>query len=307
MTLRQLELFIAVAETKSFSRGAERMMLTQSTVSQHIAALESEVKSVLLDRTSRGIFLTTAGELLLRHARRVLAERDILVQALDSLRGLEQATLHLGASNIPANHLIPSFLPELQSAHPGITLAMKIGDSRGISEDLISGQIELAIVGGKIDGDVCTYEPLLKDHLVMVVGPQHRLRKRRSITLEELKEQEFILRENGSGTYQAFKNELSILGFNPESFSIIARLGNNEAVRRAVSAGAGCAFVSDLSVQNDLRQGELFKIDVDGLTIERQIWLVRLRERTVSPAAEAFSALLKQSPVLGHLAHSQQI
>ena len=306
MTLRQLELFIAVAETKSFSRGAEQMMLTQSTVSQHIAALEREVSALLLDRTSRGIFLTTAGELLLRHARRVLAERDILVQSLNRLHGLERATLNLGASNIPANHLIPNILPELQAAHPGITLNMRIGDSRGISEDLISGQIELAIVGGKIDNDICSYEPLLKDHLVLVVGPQHRLKNRQSITLKEFEQQEFILREDGSGTYQAFKNKLLSLGLDPESLSTIARLGNNEAVRRAVSAGTGCAFVSDLSIQNDLRQKELFKIDVQGLTIERQLWLVSLCERTVSPAAEAFTRLLRKSEVLSNLSRSKK-
>ena len=82
MTFRQLELFIAVAETRSFSRGAEASSLTQSTVSQHIAALEQETDTRLLDRTSKGIFLTAGGEVFLQHARRVLAEQDVLTQAM---------------------------------------------------------------------------------------------------------------------------------------------------------------------------------------------------------------------------------
>ena len=301
MTLRQLELFVAVAETGSFSRGAEAISLTQSTVSQHIAALEREVNTRLLDRTSKGIFLTAGGEVFLQHARRVLAERDVLNQAMAGLSGLEKATLSLGASNIPANYLIPCFLSDLQQKYPGISLTMRIGDSREVLAELKSGQVELGIVGGYIDDEIYSYEPLLKDQLVMIVGPGHPLRERHSITMKELESERFIVREDGSGTYQTLQKAFFSAGLDPESFNVIARLGSNEAVRRAIAAGLGCAFVSDLSIQNNLRHGELFKIDVEGLSIERQLWLVKLRERTASPAAIAFSELLQQGAVLSNL------
>ncbi len=301
MTLRQLELFVAVAETGSFSRGAEAICLTQSTVSQHIAALERETNTRLLDRTTKGIFLTTGGDVFLQHARRVLAERDVLNQAMAGLHGLERATLNLGASNIPANYLIPCILPALQQEFPGISLTMRIGDSREVLDELKSGQVELGIVGGHATDESCSHEPLLKDRLVMIVGPDHPLKERQSITLNELQKQGFVIREDGSGTYQALQKGFLSAGIDPESFNVIARLGSNEAVRRAVAAGSGCAFVSDLSVQNNLRHGELFKIDVEGLTIHRQLWLVRLCERTASPAAIAFSDLLKRETVLNTL------
>lgn len=307
MTLRQLELFIAVSETKSFSRGAELMALTQSTVSQHIAALERETNTRLLDRTSKGIFLTAGGEIFLQHARRVVAERDILTQAMAGLHGLEKAILNLGASNIPANYLIPCFLPELQHKYPGISLTMKIGDSSEILNELKSGQVELGIVGGRVDDDIYSYEPLLKDQLVMIVGPNHPLKERHSFTIKDLWKETFIVREEGSGTYQALQKAFLSAGMDPDLFNVIARLGSNEAVRRAISSGLGCAFVSDLSIQNNLRHGELFKIDVEGFTIERQLWLVRLRERTASPAAAAFSDLLQQSAVLKSLGHCCQV
>jgi DNA-binding transcriptional LysR family regulator len=297
MTLRQLELFIAVAETRSFSRGAELISLTQSTVSQHIAALEEEFNTQLLDRTSKGIFLTAGGEVFLQHARRVLAERDVLTQAMAGLHGLEKATLKLGASNIPANYLIPCLLPVLQLKHPGISLHMKIGDSRDVLDDLRSGKVELGIVGGRVDDEIFSYEPLLKDQLVMIVGPDHPLKRCSSVSLKELTDELFIVREEGSGTYQALQKAFLSAGIDPDAFRVIARLGSNEAVRRAVAAGLGCAFVSDLSIQNNLRHGELIKLDVDGLTIERQLWLVKLRERTSSPAAMAVSALLRHNTV----------
>lgn len=307
MTLRQLELFIAVAETGSFSRGAEIVMLTQSTVSQHIAALEEEFNTQLLDRTSKGIFLTPGGEIFLQHARRVIAERDILNQAMASLHGLEKATLNLGASNIPANYLIPCFLPFLRQQFPGISLNVRIGDSRDVLNELKAGQVELAIVGGRLDDDIYSYEPLLTDQLVMIIGPQHPLQDRSSVSLEELAEEEFIVREDGSGTYQALQKAFLKVGVDPESFQVVARLGSNEAVRRAVAAGLGCAFVSDLSIQNNLRHGELIKVDVEGLTIKRQLWLVRLRERTASPAATAVSELLHQNKVLNSLGHCRTL
>jgi len=307
MTLRQLELFVAVSETRSFSRGAELMALTQSTVSQHIAALERETNTRLLDRTSKGIFLTAGGEVFLQHARRVVAERDSLKQAMAGLHGLEKATLNLGASNIPANYLIPCFLPDLQNKYPGISLTMRIGDSREVLDELKSGQVELGIVGGRVDDEIYSYEPLLKDQLVMIVGPNHPLKDHHSITIKEMVKETFIVREGGSGTYQTLQKAFLSAGMDPDSFNVIARLGSNEAVRRAIAAGLGCAFVSDLSIQNNLRHGELFKIDVEGFTIERQLWLVRLRERTASPAATAFSELLQQSAVLNNLGQCCQV
>lgn len=294
MTLRQLELFVAVAQTQSFSRGAELVALTQSTVSQHIAALEEEFDARLLDRTTRGIHVTAAGQVLLQHARRVLAERDILHEAMNGLQGLEKATLNMGASNIPANYLIPCFLPLIQDRYPGIELNMSIGDSREVLGELKAGQVELAIVGGKIDDDLFSYEPLLTDELVMIVGPNHSLNARTSISVEELLTQKFIVREDGSGTYQALQKGLLSSRIDPDSFHVIARLGSNEAVRRAVSTGMGCAFVSDLSIQNNLKHGELIKVNVDNLKIERQLWLVWLKGRTASPAALAVSELLKE-------------
>lgn len=295
MTLRQLELFVAVVETQSFSRGAERIALTQSTVSQHIAALEDEFGTKLLDRTTKGILPTAAGKVFLQHARRVLSERDILKEAMVSLQGLEKATLNLGASNIPANYLVPCLLPVIQNKYPGIALNMRIGDSREVLEELRSGQVELGIVGGKVDDEVFSYEPLLTDQLVMIIGPDHPLKGRSSISLDELSGQSFIVREDGSGTYQALKKGFLSGGIDPDTFKVIARLGSNEAVRRAVATGMWCAFVSALSIQSNLKHGELFTLDVDGLNIERQLWLVKLRERSASPATEAVMDLLRRS------------
>jgi len=130
MTLRQLEVFAAVAGTGSFSRASEEVLLTQSTVSQHVAALEEELAVRLLDRTGRGAELTEAGELLLRHVRQVLAACAELRRAMTRFRGLDGPELTVGASNVPANYLLPSLLAELLECYPGITLNVVAGERR---------------------------------------------------------------------------------------------------------------------------------------------------------------------------------
>lgn len=292
MTLRQLELFVAVAESGSFSRGGELMSLTQSTVSQHIAALEEEFNIRLLDRTGKGVVLTAGGEVFFEQAQRVLAAGRQLRQKMGRFVGLEDAPLALGASNIPANYLLPELLPRLHLCYPGISLRMTMGDSRQIIEAVRTQQVELGLVGGRTEDDTFNFTPIMTDMLILIVGADHPLRGEGHISLRQLFEQGLVVREPGSGTYQNLQKALLKAGCDPASLNILVRLGSNEAVRRTVAAGFGCAFVSDLSAKDSLQRGELYRIEVDGLHIVRQLWLVELRARTSSPAVQAVKQLV---------------
>jgi len=293
MKLRQLELFVAIVETGSFTRGAEAASLTQSTVSQHIAALESEVGLRLLDRTGQGVQPTPAGKLYLRHARRVLAERDALIQALAGYHGLQQVSLTIGASNIPANYLVPALLPRLAAEHPGIELTMQTGDSREMLERLLADEVELAVVGSRGSERGLDYLPLASDLLVLAVSPGHPWSGSRAITLEQLAISPLIVREEGSGSGQALQQALNQAGCAPERLQIAVRLGSNEAVRQALLGGFGAAFLSKISIRQELLRGELVRVPVEGLTVERQFWLVARSRRTPSSAARVFGELLQ--------------
>lgn len=295
MTLRQLELFVAVAETGSFSRGGELLSLTQSTVSQHIAALEEEFGTRLLDRISKGVVLTAGGRVFLQQARRVLTEVDQLKQAMNRFHGIDNATLELGASNIPANYLVPRLLPLIQKGYPGISLNVRMGDTQQILDDVRNQRIELGLVGGRVDDDLFLYTPLMADELVLIVGSEHPLRAAQSIKLQQLFDLELVVREQGSGTWQSLHNALLKSGCDPQALQIIARLGSNEAVRRTVAAGYGCAFVSDLSVRENLVCGELHRVEVEGFQVVRQLWVAELRHRTHSPAAQAVKQLVVET------------
>ncbi len=295
MNLRQLELFVAIAETGSFSRGAEAVSLTQSTVSQHISALEDEVGTHLFDRTGRGVILTSGGELFLSHARRILAERDALQQSMAGFKGLESARLSVGASNIPANYLLPPLLPQLNKDYPGIALTMMTGDTSEVIKALLEAEIELALVGSRITNDAIAFEPLMNDSLVLIVGDDHRWSRLGMVSVAELLDEPLIVREAGSGSGQSLDNALRKAGHDPAEVNVAACLGSNEAVIQTVANGYGCAFVSEVSVRSRIARKELYKIDVDGLIVERQIWLAKLKSRTLSPAAEVFTSLLCNS------------
>lgn len=295
MNLRQLELFVAVTEAGSFSRGAEAALLTQSTVSQHIAALESEIDLQLLDRTGQGVVTTHAGKLFLQHARKVLAECVALRQAMAGFQGLQQANLTIGASNIPANYLIPSILPRLAAEYPGIALTVQTGDSREMLGSLLTDAVEVAVVGSHGNERGVDYLALASDLLVLAVSCRHPWSRCPSITLDDLATNPIIVRESGSGSDQALQQALQQVGFDPGQRQVAARLGSNEAVRQAVLSGFGAAFLSEISIRQELKRGELVKVPVIGFTVERQFWLVTRSRRTASPAALAFTELMQES------------
>ncbi len=294
MNLRQLEVFVAVVETGSFSRGAEAASLTQSTVSQHIAALEDEVGLRLMDRTGQGVLLTGAGELFLRHARQVLAECDTLRKAMNGFRGLQKAELTVGASNIPANYLVPAILPRMAAEHPGIALTLQTGDSRAILDQLLADSIELAVVGSRGNDRGLDFTPLADDLLVLAVNPQHPWARCSALRLDDLVASPLVVRENGSGSDQALRQALHQAGFDPARLQVAVRLGSNEAVRQAVISGFGAAFLSEVSIRQELQRGELVKVPVAGFSVPRQFWLATRSRRTASPAARVFAVLMQE-------------
>lgn len=294
MNLRQLEIFVAVAESGSFSRAADDVLLTQSTVSQHVAALENELGVRLFDRTGRGAELTEGGQLFRQHVRQVLAECADLRQTMARFRGLEDPRLTVGASNIPANYLIPGLLPRLAARHPGIMLNVVAGDSREIIEQLTAGEVALAVVGAHFANDAVEFTPLAADTLQLVVGKGHPWWGRQSVAREELLSTPLVIRESGSGSGSAVEQSLRQVGLDPAQLRMAARFGSNEAVKQSVLGGFGAAFLSVLSVQREVARGELALVEVEGITIERRFWLAVRRDRTLSPAAQAFARLITE-------------
>jgi len=294
MNIKQLEVFLAVAESGSFSKGAEATFITQSTVSKHISSLEQEFDLPLFDRTGKGALLTAAGKLLAAHAGRIIAGMNEAGLALHRFKGAEEALLRIGGSNIPADYLIPAALPRLLAKFPGVSVTVCQGDSRGILDRLLKEEMELCIVGSLFAAKGIDFTPLGSDLIRLVVGKRHPWRERSCISIAELEHEPLLVRESGSGSGQALLDALAQAGLNRADLRIIAVLGSNEAVKQAVMGGLGIAFVSELSVQKELERGELTALPVDGLEIVRDFYLAVRSGRMLSPAALAFVNVMEE-------------
>lgn len=294
MNLKQIEVFMAVAESGSFSRAAEMTFLTQSTVSQHISSLEREFGLKLFDRTGRGALLTEAGKLLHLHAARLTEEARSIPLALNRFRGLEDVVLKIGGSNIPSSYLLPDCIPPFQRLNPGVRITVLQGDSRETLERLMRGEVELAVTGSRFDEEGSCYSDLTLDKLSLVVYPGHRWAERKMISVEELSEEVFIFRETGSGTDKTVRAAMVKAGIIPDQLNVRTFLGSNEAVKQAILSGAGVSFLSRISVRRECENGQLSMVEVKGLDMSRRIYLVSREGRELSPAAQAFVSVLKE-------------
>jgi len=294
MNLKQLEIFVAVAETGSFSRGAEATFITQSTVSQHISSLENSFGVKLLDRTGKGALLTEGGKVLFQHARQILAGVQATEKTMRRFSRVEDAELRIGGSNIPANYIIPKLLPLLMERFPRLRLTLLQGDSRDILEKLAREEIETAIIGSRFETEGFDFAPVGNDSISLIVNPRHPWSERKSVAVVELLDQSMILREPGSGTGKTVGEALLAAGVVPQKLKVTAYLGSNEAIKHAVLGGLGIAFVSELSVRKELERKELALVKVKGLQISRCFYFASRSGRDLSPAAKAFAAVVRE-------------
>lgn len=292
MTLKQLEVFVAIAETLSFSKGAEKTCITQSTASQHIQVLEDELGIRLFDRGRGGAMLTEAGKLFFGRARKILADCDDSRAAIRRFIGMEDVVLRVGASNIPATRLIPSVLGQFLKQCRRVRLEVIQGDSRSVIRQLVNEEIELGFTGGRIDDDLVGFESMGQDKIVCAVSPEFANGSKQSLSQAELCKIPLVVREDGSGTQMAVYEALARTWISKDKLNIVAVLGSNEAIRRALLNGTGYAFVSSMSVSEELASGRLTTVRIPGLNINRKFYAARRDGRELSPAAAMFLDLM---------------
>ena len=292
MTLKQLQVFMAVAGTRSFSKGGETVSLAQSTASQHIRTLEDELGARLFDRSASHVTLTEAGRLFYEHAARICGLCGEAIAAVRRFQGLEQATLRVGASTIPAACLIPELLGSFSAARPGVRLEVVQGNTREVIRLLQNETIELAVVGGQFDADTICYQEVGTERIVLVALPGQS--PEAVVTIRQLQEMPLLLREPGSGTRLVVDGALQKAGLDLRRMRVVAQLGSSEALRRAVLSGAGRAFMSAMAVGRELADGTLTAVDIAGIEIRRSFYLAWRRGRSLSPAAEAFMEAVRQ-------------
>lgn len=285
LNLHFVRVFTAVAEAQSFSKAAEQLYMSQPAVSQAVRELEGQVGLVLLDRTARPIAPTEAGAVLLAHARRLFADERAAERALDQLRGLGAGSLAIGASSTIGIYLLPPVIAGFHRRYPAVKLLLDIGNTQQIVERLRTATIDIAFVEGPVEGDDLVITPWREDELVVVAPPEHPLAQQGPVALGLLLAEPFVLRESGSGTREVIELALRSRGL---TLTVSLELGSTEAIKRAVVAGMGLAIVSLAAVATELRAGQLVRLEIPELSLDRQLTRLNVVGRPLSPALKTF-------------------
>jgi DNA-binding transcriptional LysR family regulator len=292
---RHLETFCRVASLKSFSRAADDLFLTQPTVSGHILSLERSLSLRLFDRTGREIRLTKAGEMFLRYASKILMVRKDLLNALSEFSQGIRGELSLGASTIPGEYLLPRLMGEFKRKHPRLTLTLKISDTKEIVQELLQGNIELGLIGAKVDHPSLHYEKFEEDEIIVIAPFDHPLTTKRSVGFEDLLKEPWIIREEGSGTQMTVERVLRKKGKSLKDLNVSIEMGSTSSVKEGVKANLGLAFISRRAVEEELNRHLFASITLEGLEpISRQIYIVFQRGKTMSPTGMEFLRFLKK-------------
>jgi len=290
----QIEVFCRVFEEKSFTRAAERLGLSQPTVSSHVKSLEDELGGQLFDRLGRQIEPTSAARLLYEHAMELLALHDEVEERLHSHLHGKRGRLSIGASTIPGEHLLPRVLGGFGRRWPDIEIVVHVASTRQIIELVASGELELGIVGARAPNPDLDFEEVAVDRMVLAVPRTGYWEGHKSITLDELKKQRLILRERGSGTRIRFERQLMAVGEKLQAFNISVRLGSSTAVCEAVKAGLGVSVTSWHSVRSAIEAGTVLAVRVPELgELRRSFYRVLHQRRARSSLCDAFVEYLE--------------
>ncbi len=288
LTLRQLEVLVEIAHSRSATAAAEQLHMSQSAASAALAELESQLGERLFDRVGKRLVLNDAGRLLLPRAMAVLDQtRDI-----EHLFRDQASELHIGASTTVGGAIFPDILAAFSAAHPTVRVHLQVGNTQAIADAVAQFEVDLGLVEGSVHRDELELLPWIEDHMVVVCGAgcPHA---GGPVPLQTLASARWLLREPGSGTRETVER---LLLDHLHSFADTVVLGSNEAIRAAAIAGLGLACISRRLVSDALADGRLVALQSELPDLTRRLYLVRHQKKVFSRALEHFFEFCRNWP-----------
>jgi DNA-binding transcriptional LysR family regulator len=294
ITLRQLQIFETVAQTQSYTRAAERLHMTQPAVSMQMKQLEETAGLPLFDRQGKKIVLTVAGEKFLKHANKIISRFETLQSSLHKWREGRFEQIKISAATT-ANHFVTHMMAEFSRKHQNINITLDITNREALVKQLQNYDPDFVIMGeppGKLDLDS---RLIMENPLVVIAASKHALAQKpmtKNISMEEINNESFVVREEGSGTKAAIRRHFKKHGLD---FISSYELSSNESIKHAVVAGLGLGIVALHTIKLELESGKLVILDVDNFPLERYWHLVSRKGKKQSSAAIAFQKFILES------------
>ena len=295
MNLKQLESFCYIIETNSFSEAAKKLFLTQPTISSHISLLEKELSTQLLIRTTKDVTPTDAGKKLYTYAKQMLQIQNTILEEFHVKSEDEKNVITLGASSIPEQYILPEILPKYLKKNKN-EFKIGRGDSFEIINQVVNKEIEIGLVGTQIETSNCIFEPFYKDKLVVItpVNQKYLQMKEEGFHIKDLLKEPIIMREEGSGTRKEIKKFLNHMKINDGSLNIIATLNSTEAIKRSVANNMGISIISNLAVQDYIKEKRVLAFDLAEENIYRNLYIVRNKEMYMSKSSLKFIKFMRE-------------
>ena len=291
ISIRQLEVFAATAEYCSFTKAAEDLHLTQSTVSMHIRTLEELLGACLIERGARKkVILTEEGKRVYSTAKDILSRMEALQEG--QTEGREEP-LRIGTSTVPAQYLLPKLLSGYMKKHPQAKYILRRGDSEQMLACLKKGEVRIGFTGYKNGDRSLIFQEIARDHLVLITenSEPFRIMQEAGKKGQDLLHLPMIAREGSSGTQHAADAFLQRLGVR--DVNIVARMDNPESIKISVGEGMGVSIISDLAVSAEVRAGKLLAFPFAPEAEERKLYVVWPKDTLLSAAELRFIQYVK--------------
>jgi DNA-binding transcriptional LysR family regulator len=283
----QLNVFLTAAELLNFTAAARQLHMTQPSVSQHIQALEQHFQTELFIRKGRQMVLTDAGEALVPLARRLVDWSVRIDETMESLRGEVYGHLKVGCSTTSGKYVLPFLLTSFMRRHPQVTASCQVKPRHEAVSDLCDGLVHLALASPTEFCSTVEFRRFISDPIRLIAPLDHPWAHRGVIDPDELLDADFIMREEGCGTYEVASNGLAGIGLSVDDLRIVLTLGNAEAIALAVEEGLGVGFVSQIVITR-LVSGRVAPIKVRGLSMQQDVYIGRNTSLPGTTAQNAF-------------------
>lgn len=290
-TLDQLRILKAIAAEGSFKRAADSLYVSQPAVSLQVQNLERQLDVPLFDRGGRRAQLTEAGHLLLEYGDRILALCQETCRAIEDLQTLQGGTLIIGASQTTGTYLMPKLIGLFRQTYPDVAVQLHVHSTRRTCWSVVNGQVDLAIIGGEVPLELQSsleVELFAEDDLALVLPVFHPLAQKETIQREDLYRLGFIMLDVQSTTRKVIDQTLVRSNIDPRLLKVEMELNSIEALKNAVQAGLGAAFISISAIEKELKLGALKQVAIDNVSIKRTLSLILNPNRYRSKASEVF-------------------
>ena len=288
MDMKQLQSFAAVVEYRSFTKAAEKLYISQPTISTHIRLLEEELHSCLIIRGKRTVEVTPRGQELYECARDILSLRDSLLRRWTEE---ENPIIQLGASTIPSAYILPEILPEYGRLHPEVYFTIHQSDSQGVADGILNGSFDLGLAGMEVAHEQLTCVPFYQDRMVLItpVTPHFlALRELPEVPLDSLLREPIILREQGSGSRKSAERFLDSIGVREEELNVTARINDQESIKNLVVGGLGVSILSERAARNFAEEKRVLLFQLPERTSKRYLYLLFRKSFVLKSYVQAF-------------------